>query len=93
MTYANDLRQKLGDQNAMRVIESVATFNKGNQKMSARERVDSWFRQPHQNEYVSELTSVLNGAYQNYTQGSSNNAAVQNFYSGAPSGLANVVKL
>lgn len=90
-TYAQDLRKKLGDANAMKVISSIATYNQGTRGMNPKERINNWFSTPHQDDYVGKLSGVLKNAYGDYSSGSSVNADVQSMTTGRMPSLAGVV--
>lgn len=84
-TYANDLKNKLGDENAMKVIQSITLHNKEFGNMSPKERISSWLRNSsNQNEYVGKLTRVLKNAYSDYDYNSTNNESVNSML-GRPS--------
>lgn len=76
-TYANDLKNKLGDENAMKVIQSITLHNKEFRSTSPKERISSWLKNSsNQNEYVGKLTTVLRNAYSDYNYNSTNNESV-----------------
>lgn len=83
--YAYDLKEKLGDENAMRVIESITSYNAQTQGVPAKERITSWMKNSiNQKDYVGKLSQVLNNAYSDYGVDSSQNADVQSLIGAAP---------
>jgi len=83
--YAQDLKDKLGDENALRVIESVTSYNAQTKGVPAKERITSWMKNSvNQKGYVGKLSQVLNNAYSDYGVNSSQNADVQSLIGAVP---------